>query len=161
MGAAARLEIDARDLEQPHAALAARRRHRHGLDQLRPRVELRIGDPAHARVDRLCDELGELALDRVLHQALHRNVEIEMRLVLADAPPGDWRLYDSTEQMERRVQPHQPVAALPVELQLGSAADGRLSARLEDVQYRVGPRAFAGIEHAPRAEAAGVANLAA
>src|SRR5882672_4620903 len=51
VGATTRLQVDARDLEQPHAPLAARRRDRHRLHQLRPRVELGVGDPHRPRGD--------------------------------------------------------------------------------------------------------------
>src|SRR5688572_1414960 len=47
--AAAGLQVDAGDLEQPHASFAARRRHRHGLHQLRLGVELGVGDPGRPR----------------------------------------------------------------------------------------------------------------
>src|SRR6185437_539934 len=50
MRPAARLEIDAFDVEKPHAALAHRRLHRHGAHQLRPPGQFLVADPArHGR----------------------------------------------------------------------------------------------------------------
>src|ERR1700681_367215 len=47
--AAAGLQVDVGNAEQADAAGAARRLHAHGLDQLRSRVELRIGNPHRCR----------------------------------------------------------------------------------------------------------------
>src|SRR5204862_5424335 len=85
----------------------------------------------------------------------------EMRLVLADAPAGDRGLHHGAEQMERGVQPHQPMAALPVELRLKRAPHDGRGTGLEHVKHTVARRAFARVEHAPWAQAPAVARLAA
>src|SRR5689334_17384492 len=46
MRAAAGLQVEPDDLDQPHAPGADRRLHRHGLDQARIGLELGIADPA-------------------------------------------------------------------------------------------------------------------
>jgi hypothetical protein len=161
MRAAAGLQVDARDVEQAHAPLAARRRDRHGAHQLRPRIELRVGDPDRARRGVRAHELVHARLDLVLHQLLHLDVEVEVRLVLADAAAGHRRLHRGAQEVQRRVQAHQAMATVPVERQIDLGADGGRGARFEQMQYRVARGAFARVDHAPIADAPGVAGLAA
>jgi hypothetical protein len=54
--------------------------------------------------------------DLRLHELLHLDVEIEMRLVGADPSAGDRRSHDCAQQVQRSVKAHVPVPALPVEL---------------------------------------------
>src|SRR5258706_9645286 len=69
------LQVDAIDLEQAHAAHAARWLHRHGAHEIRLGLELRVGDPDGAHVVRLRDQARQLALEvlaveRVIEQPL-------------------------------------------------------------------------------------------
>src|SRR5581483_5977683 len=159
--AATGLQVDARDLEQPHAPFAARRRHRHGLDELGMCVELRIGDPARARVDGALYQIVQLAGDLIGDETAHIDVEIEMRLVFADAPAGHRCLHHRAQQMQRGMQPHQTMAALPVELRFDGAPDGGRGAGLEHMEHAIRGCAFARIEYSPGPEAPGIAGLAA
>src|SRR5258706_1084525 len=159
--AAARLQIDAGNLEEAHAAFAARRRDRHRAHELRSRVELRIGDPLRARRGGAAHQLIQQRFDRVLHQALHLDVEVEMRLVVVDAPAGDGGFHDRAEEMQRGVQPHQAMAPLPVEVRFHLYALRGIRARLEDVQHLVGQGAFARVDHPPGADPTCIAGLAA
>ena len=61
MGAAAGLQVEPRDLDQPHPAGAHRRLHRHGLDQAGVGLELGVGDPAAGHGGVGGDHLGELS----------------------------------------------------------------------------------------------------
>ena len=110
MRAAAGLQVDAGDPQEPHAPGAARRLHAHRLDELRPRVELLVGDPDRLGLDAARDHRVRLALDlRGVEQA-HVDVEIEPRLVRRDVAAGDRRDDDARHHVQRRVQAHQRVA---------------------------------------------------
>src|SRR5437764_13578155 len=50
MRAAAGLQVEADDLDQPHLAGPDRRLHRHGFDEARVGLKLRIGDPARTHL---------------------------------------------------------------------------------------------------------------
>src|SRR5882762_5671123 len=153
MRAAAGLQVDAGNLEQPHATLAARRGDGHRPNELRAPVELGVRDPHRARRGATAHERVHLRLDRVLQQALHLDVEVEVRLVLGDAAAGDRRLHHRAEEMQRRVQSHQAMAALPVELHVDFGASGRIRAGLEHVEHLVRAGALARIDDAPWADA--------
>src|SRR4051794_40907720 len=86
MRAAAGLEVDALDLDQAHAARAARRLDRHGLDEVRVGVELLVRDPAcgHRRVAE--DELVQLLRQLDLVEPGFWDVEVEAPVAIADGP---------------------------------------------------------------------------
>src|SRR5438477_10801658 len=54
--AAARLQVNPRNLQQPHSPRTARRLNAHGLDQLRPGVELLVADPHSLRLNAASDQ---------------------------------------------------------------------------------------------------------
>src|SRR6516164_3600216 len=87
--AAAGLQIDAGDPEQPHASGAARWLHAHGLDELRLCVELRVGDPHGLGGSARSDERVGLALDPFGVQLTEVDIEVEPRLVGRDVAAGD------------------------------------------------------------------------
>src|SRR5215469_9548169 len=84
VGAAAGLQIDARDPEQPHASGAARWLHAHGLHELRLCVELGIGDPHRLCGSARSDQRVGLALDSLGVQLTEVDIEVEPRLVRRD-----------------------------------------------------------------------------
>ena len=115
--AAAGLQVDAGNAQQAHAARAARRLHAHGLDELGPRVELLVGDPDGFGGDAARDQRVGSVLDLLGVEQAHVDVEIEPRLVRRDVAAGDRRDDDAGHHVQRGVQAHQRVAALPVELE--------------------------------------------
>src|SRR6185312_6350737 len=84
MGAAARLQVEPGDFDQPHAAGAHRRLHRHGLDQTGIGFEFGIADPAVKHGGAGCDHLIYFGADGVLVEAGFRDVEIEPAFGFAD-----------------------------------------------------------------------------
>src|SRR5439155_11779653 len=60
---AARLQVDTRDPEQTNSPRTVWRLHTHGLDQLRPRVELFVGDPHGFRCHASSDQGIGFVLD--------------------------------------------------------------------------------------------------
>src|SRR3954447_9416793 len=84
MGAAAGLEVDALDLDEAHAAGAARRLHRHGLDERRVGVELLVVDPALGDGRGAGDERVELLGKLGLVEPGLRDVEVEPPIAVAD-----------------------------------------------------------------------------
>src|SRR5262249_8362383 len=95
MSAAARLQVDAGDLDEPHAAAAHRRLDRHGLHQTGVGFKFRVGDPARGYRRISGDHGGELGGDLVLVEAGLGNIEVEAAVVLAPraprAPVRDYR----------------------------------------------------------------------
>src|SRR4051812_9874912 len=87
--AAAGLQVDALDLEQPDAALTGRRLHRHGAHQLRPRRQLVVGDPARPNGMVLDDQPVECLLDRGPVELRTGHVEVEPAAPVADLAAGD------------------------------------------------------------------------
>ena len=114
MRAAARLEIEVLDRDEPDAAGSCRRLDRHRLDQRRVRLELLVGDPAlrHRRVAR--DELVEPALHLRLVEG-RLAVEVEPSLALADRAAGDGVGQHDRKEMQRRMGAHALVAPAPVD----------------------------------------------
>src|SRR6185312_3633767 len=107
---ATRLQIDAFDRQEPHAALAHRRAHAHGLDQLGSRGQLLVGYPLrHHRM-----VVGEYLVDLLSHPFLGRHlaleVEVEAALVGVDLAAGDVALDDRRHDMQRGVHAHVLVA---------------------------------------------------
>src|SRR5215472_6011482 len=88
VGAAAGLQIDAGNPEQPHASGAARWLHAHGLDELRLCVELGICDPHRFGGSARRDERVGLALDPLGIQLTEVDVEVEPRLLGRDVAAG-------------------------------------------------------------------------
>jgi hypothetical protein len=135
---AARLQVDVADLDQAHAAGAARRLHRHGLHEVRVGVELFVGDPAlaHGRVarDQLVQPLRELAF---VESGLG-NVEVEPSLAIADGAAGHRVGQDDAEEMQGRVDAHTLVAPLPVEPR-GDWLAGLQRARVRRHMHDTGP----------------------
>src|SRR5215216_5797362 len=115
MRAAAGLEVDALDLDEAHAAGAARRLHRHGLDEGGVGVELRVGDPTLADRRVAFDERVELLGQLGLVEPGLRNVEVEPAVAVADGAAGDRVGQYDAQEVERGVHPHPGVAPVPVE----------------------------------------------
>src|ERR1700682_4768776 len=69
--ASARLQVDARDSQQPYSPAAPRRLHAHRLDELGPGVELLFGDPNGFGGGTAGDERVGLALDRLRVEQAH------------------------------------------------------------------------------------------
>src|SRR5215208_4883662 len=115
MGAAAGLEVDALDLDEAHAAGAARRLHRHGLDEGGVGVELRVGDPALADGGVAGDERVQLLGQVGLVEPGLGNVEVEPAVALADGAAGDREGQHDAQEMERGVDAHALVTPLPVD----------------------------------------------
>ena len=92
-----------------------RRLDRHGLDQARIGLELRVGDPAlaHRRVER--DQFVEPALDLGLVDHGLARIEIEPPLGVADRSSGHRIGQDDREQMERGMGAHALEAQVPVD----------------------------------------------
>src|SRR6516162_7372711 len=89
VGAAAGLQIDARDPEQPHPSGAARRLHAHGLDELWLCLELRVGDPHRLGGGARGNERVGLTLDPLGVQLAEVDIEVEPRFVGRDVAAGD------------------------------------------------------------------------
>ena len=115
MRAAAGLQIEAGDLDQPHAAGAHRRLHRHGLDQAGIGFELGVADPAAGDRGIAGDHLVDLCRDRVLVEAGFRNVEVEPAFAVADRAAGDGIRQHGGQQMQRGVHAHAGVTLVPVD----------------------------------------------
>src|SRR5207249_8142081 len=81
---AARLQVDAGNLEQSNPAGAARRLHAHRFDQLRPRIEFFVSDPDGFRFNAAGDEQIRFALDFIRVEEAHVDIEIESALVRGD-----------------------------------------------------------------------------
>ena len=115
MGAAAGLQVEVGDFDQPHPAGAHRRLHRHGLDQAGIGGELVVADPAagDGRVGR--DHLVHSCGDRVLVEAGFRDVEIEPALALADRAAGHRIGQHRRQQMQRGVHAHAGVTLVPID----------------------------------------------
>src|SRR3989454_11282848 len=90
MRAAARLQVDTRDSQQPHPPSAARRLYAHGLDQLGPGVELLFGNPDGLGFRAARDERIRLLLDLFGIEQAHVDIEIEARLVGRYVATRDW-----------------------------------------------------------------------
>ena len=115
MRAAAGLQVDAVDLDEPHAAGAARRLDGHGLDEVGIGVELLVGDPALATGRVAGDQLVELLRELALVEPGFGNVEVEPAVAVADGAARHRIGQHDAEQMQGRVDAHARVAPLPVE----------------------------------------------
>ena len=89
MGSAARLEVEADDLDQPHAAGSGRRLDRHGLDQAGIGGELLVADPARAHLGVGGDQRVEARFDFGLVDDRLARIEIEPPLAVPDRAAGD------------------------------------------------------------------------
>src|SRR3979490_170517 len=79
--AAARLQVDARNLQQPHPPRTARWLNAHGLDQLRPGIELLVADPHGLCFNAASDQGVGLMLDSLRIEQAHIDIEIETALL--------------------------------------------------------------------------------
>src|SRR5437763_1027523 len=79
--AAARLQVDTRNSQQPYPPPSARRLYAHRLDQFGPGIELLFGDPDRLGFGAARDERIRLMLDPFGVEEAHVDVEIEPRLV--------------------------------------------------------------------------------
>src|SRR6266404_2777280 len=132
MRAAAGLQVDAFDLEQPDPSLAGRRLHRHGADQLGPRRQLLVGDPARPHRMILGDEAIDAGGDLLAVELAVGQVEIQPTLAVADLAAGDVAGHHGGQEVQAGVHAHQPVAAVPVDPRDDLGADRR--------QYGIGDR---------------------
>jgi hypothetical protein len=116
--AAAGLQVDAGNAQQPDASAAAGRLHAHGLDEIGPRIEFVVADPDGLGIDAAADQCVHLALDALRVEQAHVDVEVETGTIGSDVAAGDRRDDDARHQVQRRVETHQPMAARPVDLQI-------------------------------------------
>src|SRR5437016_14281401 len=79
--AAAGLQVDTRNSQQPYPPSSPGRLYAHGLDQLGPGIELLFGDPDRLRFGAARDERIRLMLDPFDIEEAHVDVKIEPRLV--------------------------------------------------------------------------------
>src|SRR6478735_1972577 len=110
----ARLQVDSLDGNKAHFARSARRFYRHGLDEARIGIELRVGDPALGDGGVAGNQRVELVGDVDFVETRIRNVEIEPPVTIRNRATGHRIRQNHTQQMKRRVDAHAPVAALPI-----------------------------------------------
>ena len=84
MGAAAGLQVDAVDVDQAHAAGAARRLHAHAAHQRGIGIEFGIGNPAVPHRMRLCHQSCHSRCERFPVEGLS-HVKVEPRIARRDA----------------------------------------------------------------------------
>ena len=96
------------------APRAARRLHRHALDQRRIGVQFLVGDRAHRDRKAGRDQAGDALGQRFLVQRIG-HVEVQPRIVGRDRAAVDQLRHQVAQQVGRGVKAHQPVAALPVD----------------------------------------------
>src|SRR5690606_18791439 len=80
MRAAAGLQVDARNPQQPYLAGTARRLNAHGLDQLGLCVQLLVGNPLRLRLYAARDQRVRVALDPVRIEQAHVDIEVKPAL---------------------------------------------------------------------------------
>ena len=102
------------DADGADAAGAARRLHRHALDQRRVGVELLVGDRAHRHRMAGRHQPGDAGGERFLVQRVG-HVEVQPRVVGRDRAAVDQLRHQVAQQVGGGVEAHQPVAALPVD----------------------------------------------
>lgn len=121
MGAAARLQIDLPcPVTNPHKANTPRpawRLHRHGFDKTGLGVKFGLGDPflAHnqiARDQRIQPPLEDRALIGIGHLG---HVEIKPPLVMGDGTTRHRKRQHHLKKMQRCMDAHMAIAALPIE----------------------------------------------
>ena len=136
MRAAARLQIDADDLDEPDAAGAGRRLDRHGLDQTGVGGELLVVDPARADFGVFLDQLVEPPLDVASVENGLAGIEIEPAVAVADRTAGDGVGQHGGQQVQRAMGAHAPITQLPVEPRHEARADrgqrGPLGGNVQD-----------------------------
>src|SRR2546421_9753750 len=144
--AAARLQVDAGNAQEPLSARTAGRLHAHRLHQIGPRIELFVADPHGLRFDLSSDQCIGLALDLLAIQQAHIDVEIEPCLLGRDVASGNRGNDDAGHDVERGMQTHERVPARPVDFERDGLANLRHGHRWRGhVQHAVDPVAFARI----------------
>jgi hypothetical protein len=114
---------------------------------LRVGGELLVGDPARSHLVILGDQPVELGGDPLLVQTGVGQVEIKATLAVADRAAGHVAGYHGAQQVHAGMHAHQPVAPLPIDLDLDLHAGlGQIGALGGDVHHLVLARALARVD---------------
>ncbi|MNL27179.1 hypothetical protein D3C87_1487520 [compost metagenome] len=138
MRSAAGLQIDITDAHQPDPTLAHGRLDLHGLDKIRLRFHLRVGDPfgRHQMVG-LDHGVERRFQGRQILGDL-RHVEIEPALVLANGPTGHREGKHHRQQVQGRMHAHQAMATVPIDIHAHRLANlgkvGALGRNMDDLR---------------------------